>query len=248
MIRWLLPADPVIALTQVGLFAFGQRIATLVNRFVTVPFQSFWRPRRMELVVSQDPQIGPIVARVCTYSTLFTAQIALLLSVTVEDLLHGLVDRRYWEAHHVVPWIAASYVVLGLEHHFAIGMHYVKKTHWGALIGLFSLSILIVSNCLFVPRYGVLAASAATLVSLSIRSGLYLWVSQRLHPLPFELGRLSLMAAVCVVLFFAARQIDTGNIWGNLICRAACALCLLPILFGCGFFDRGEATIRVRHA
>ena len=91
---------------------------------------------------------------------------------------------------HLVPLVAAAYVVLGLEHHFATGMHYARKTVWAAGIGVFALAVMILFNLVFLPRVGILAAAAATLVGVSVRSFLFLVVSQRLYAIPFELRRL----------------------------------------------------------
>ena len=89
MLRWLLPGDPLTALAQVGLFSVGQKVGVVVNRFLTVPFNAFWRPRRMELVVQDNVQTRHILARMCTYSTVVTCQLALLVSVAAEDLIQA---------------------------------------------------------------------------------------------------------------------------------------------------------------
>ncbi len=135
MLRWLTAGDPLQALAQVGLFSAGQKIGVVVNRFVTVPFNAFWRPRRMELVIQDTEEVRQILARMCTYATLVTCQVALLLSVAAQPLLRLVVAPGYWEAYQVVPLISAAYVVLGLEHHFVTGMHYGRRTQWATLIG-----------------------------------------------------------------------------------------------------------------
>jgi O-antigen/teichoic acid export membrane protein len=240
MLRWLLVGDPVSVLAQVGLFAAGQKLGTVVNRFVTVPFNAFWRPRRMELVVQDNHDVRHILARMCTYATLATCQVALLLSVAAEDLLRLIVAPDYWDAYRVVPLIAAAYVVLGLEHHFVTGMHYARRTQWASLIGAVALIVLIVGNLMLVPRYGPLAAAASTLVSVTIRSGLFWYVSQRLYPIPFELGRLVGMGLVSLALYLVAASFRTGVLELNLVLRLACGGCLVPVLYLLRFFTRAE--------
>lgn len=240
MIRWMLAGDPVTVLAQVGLFSAGQKMGVVVNRFVTVPFNAFWRPRRMELALQDTDEVRRILARMCTYATLVTCQIALLLSVAADDILQILVAPSYWEAHRVVPWIAASYVVLGLEHHFATGMHYAGRTRWATLIGLVALGALVVSNVVVIPRFGMVAAAASTLLSVTLRSSLFLWVSQRLYAIPFELTRLATLGVVAVALFAVARWIDVPQLEWRLLVRLACACLLVPSLAVVGFFSRDE--------
>src|SRR5690606_35501161 len=100
------------------------------------------------------PETRFLLARMCTDSTLLTCQFALLISVAAEDLLTLLVEPSFVASYRVVPWIAAAYVVLSLEHHFATGMHYARRTQWAAPIGGLALAALVVSNLVIVPQYG----------------------------------------------------------------------------------------------
>ncbi len=240
LIRWMAAGDPVVVLGQVGLFAMGQKIGVIVNRFVTVPFHAFWRPRRMELVVADNAQVRHILARMCTYSTLVGVQIALLLSVSAESLLQLLLDARYWSAHQVVPLVAASYVILSLEHHFATGMHFARRTVPAIWIGVFSLMVMILVDVVWIPRAGILAAASATLLAILLRSSLFLFVSQRLYPIPFEIRRLITMGAFAVGLFLASRFVVFDSIWIGLLLRIVCGLALIPVLWWGRFFTREE--------
>jgi O-antigen/teichoic acid export membrane protein len=194
----------------------------------------------MELVVQDSAAVRRILARICTYATLATAQVALLLSVVAEPLLRALMERSYWEAHRVVPWIAAGYVVLGLEHHFATGMHYARQTAWATWIGLGSLGVLVICNWFWLPAGRVESAAIATLVSMSLRSGLFLWVSQRYYAIPYELPRLAQLTGIGVVLFLLARAIHTPWLISDLLSRGLVGSLLLPALWWSGFFTQDE--------
>lgn len=246
MIRWLLPGDPASALAQVGLFSTGQKVGVVANRFVTVPFQAFWRPRRMELVMHDTPEVRTILARICTYSTLLTAQVALLLSVVAKPVLEWLVDPSYIDAHRVVPWIAFAYVILSLEHHFATGMHYARKTHLAMWIGLASLALLIVVNLALLPRYGMEIAAMATLVSMSARTVLFLQASQKHYLIPFESSRLFMILGVSALLFGVATVWEYDRLWLELGWRIAVGLMFVPLLMAMGFFDLDERTMIAR--
>lgn len=228
LLRWLLQGDPLTVLAQVGLYSMGQRVGVVVNRFVTVPFHAFWKPRRMELVIQDTPEVRQILARICTYAMLVTCQIALLISVGAEDLLTMVLHPDYWQAHRVVPWVCLGYAVLGLEHHFGTGMLYANQTRWAPLIGLAALSAMLVADLSLVPRYGFVAAAVATVISLSVRTGLTYWVSQRAHPIPFEKGRLSLMTLLCVAIFYLAKQAELASLPAQFAVRLAIAGLLTP--------------------
>lgn len=236
LIRWLLVGDPATVLAQVGLFAAGQRIGVVVNRFVTVPFNAFWRPRRMELALQGTEEVKRILARMCTYSTLVAAQVALLLSVVVEDLLRLVVNERYWDAWRIVPVVAAAYVVLGLEHHFAVGMYHGRKTIWATWIGMVALVSVVAVDLFFLPRIGILAGAIATLVGISLRVSLILIVSQRLYPISFEFRRLACIGLCWVMLFGLSRLVNLESTILSLAVRGSCGCLFIPLLLMLRFF------------
>jgi hypothetical protein len=53
------------------------------------------------------------------------------------------------------------------------------------------------------------------------------------------------LAGVSIVLYFAARSIDSGWLTGNLLMHTAIAGGLLPVLWACRFFSLAElAAVR----
>ena len=54
-LRWFGAADPSAALVQVGLLSLGQKFGQIVDRFINVPFNAFWSPRRLELLLNDEP-------------------------------------------------------------------------------------------------------------------------------------------------------------------------------------------------
>ncbi len=240
MIRWRVPGDGLFVLSQVGLFSTGQRLSVLPNRFVTVPFLTFWRPRRMELLQDDSPVVRNILARICTYSTLFTAQAALLLSVSARGLLEAMVEKSYWDAWRVVPWLALSYVFICLEQHFTTGLQYVGKTHWATWISAVSLALLVAVNWVGLPLWGMEVAAVATLLGICLRTWLFYAVSQHYFRIPFEVGRLLGMIGVCVLLYLVSLAVPGETWWLRTAGQLLCGLALPVVLWAIGYLDTQE--------
>ena len=79
-LRWLSSPDPVVALSNVGLYALGSKFALMVDRLVGAPINSFWGPRRLELLMGGKSDSKETVARICTYGTFCSIYFALILS------------------------------------------------------------------------------------------------------------------------------------------------------------------------
>jgi len=239
-LRWFSSPDPAIALAQVGLFSLGHKFGVIINRFVTVPFNSFWGPRRLELILGKSKDSKETVARVCTYATLLTVYLALLLSSGIKSLIEIMADPRYHGAHQVVPFIALAYVALGLETHFITGILYKKKTIWSTYISLLSLGVILAWNYLFVPRYGLIGAATSNLAGFAVRGTLIYVVSQRLYPIPFELGRMAIMFITAIFLYFVSQTVSFSSPYLTFLGRVGLVALFPLVLFAVRFYTEGE--------
>ena len=238
-LRWFGAADPAVALAQVGIFSLGAKFAVIVNRFVTVPFNSFWGPRRLELVARDDPGARETVARICTYATFASTFAVLLLCAGIESVIEIIADPRYHGAHVVVPFIALGYVGLGLEPHFTTGILHRGRTSLLSGISLVSLAVALLWNWLLVPRYGLLGAATSNLAAMTVRETLIYLVARRVYPIPFELRRLALMLVTAAMVYLGCQTVSFPSPYATLLARTAIAA-LFPIALGCMGFYHGE--------
>jgi O-antigen/teichoic acid export membrane protein len=239
-LRFLSSVDPTVALTNVGLYSLGHKFGVTINRFVNVPFNSFWSPRRLELLFKDEASARQIIARVCTYATMVSAYAALLLSVGVESLLQIIADPRYVDAYMVTPFVAASYVFLGLDSHFNLAMLYRKKTLYTTYITLASLVVVILWNLLFVPKYGLLGAATSNLAGFVVRVALTYYVGKRIFPVQFEIGRLGTIGVTAVVMYLGISQVSVESPYITLLTRTAIASMYPLVLLLVGFFHGEE--------
>lgn len=239
-LRWHGAADPIVALAQIGLFSLGHKFGVMINRLFNAPFNSFWGPRRLELCLRNDPGDKKTVARICTYATMCSIYLALMLSSGIESAIEIIADPRYRDAHIVVPFVALAYVALGLETHFITGILYRKKTKWATYITICSLAVVLVWNYIFVPQYGLIGAATSNLAGFAVRVTLIYIVSQRLFPIPFELRRLVIMFIVAVLLYSVSQAISFPSPYLTFIMRTSIVAFFPVVLFLFKFYHEGE--------
>jgi len=239
-LRWSNVTDPVHALAQVGLFSLGHKFGLIINRFVTVPFNSYWNPRRMELLLSDDTESRRTVARVCTYATLVTIYAALLLSVGIKSVIEIMASPAYLEAYIVVPFVALAYVALGIETHFSAGIYYSKQTKSLTYIGILGLSVVLIWNYIFVPKYGLIGAATSNLAGFIVRTILIYKVSQRMCWIPYEIGRIGVIFIMSIMLFLLSQLIEHSSPYITFLLRTSIAMLLPFALFLVGFYTKGE--------
>jgi O-antigen/teichoic acid export membrane protein len=239
-LRWLGPADPAIALAQVGIFSLGHKFAVIINRFINAPFNSFWGPRRLQLVAEDAPGTKETIARICTYALFCTTFAALLLCAGIESVIQIMADPRYQGAHGIVPFIALTYVGLGLEPHLTTGMLHRGKTTSLTIIGMISLAVAIVWNFLLIPRFGLLGAATSNLAAMVVREVLIYRVVQRIYPIPFEIGRLLALPTVGAVLYLLCLFVHFSSPYATLMARLTLASTFPFALFVVGFYHSEE--------
>jgi O-antigen/teichoic acid export membrane protein len=239
-LRWLGSPDPAVALAQVGIFSLGDKFGLIVNRFINVPFNAFWGPRRLELLLRNDPHARDTVACMCTYAVTCSTFFALLLAAGVSSLIGVIAGEAYRECHTVVPFVALAYIAVALESHFRTGMLYQRKTHWDTWVGLLTLAVVLLWNYLFVPRYGLLAAATSNLAGFAVRVSLIYLISQQLYPIPYELGRIARMLVAACVLYTLSQLIAFPSPWLTLFARTGLVLLFPLVLFVARFYRQGE--------
>ena len=215
-LRWFGAADPATALVQVGLLSLGQKFGQIVDRFINVPFNAFWSPRRLELLLSDEPHAKETVARMCTYSCAFSIAVGLFLSCTITPVIMIMAKASYWGCQVVVPVLVLSQVAVALEMHFRTGIVYQRKTIWATIITVPSVVTILAWNIVFVPRYGLMGAATSNLAACVVRAGLAYVISQRLYYLPFELWRLSQLLLTAAALYGLSQLIEFSSPWATL--------------------------------
>jgi O-antigen/teichoic acid export membrane protein len=239
-LRWMGPADPTMALAQIGLFSLGHKFGVIVNRFVNVPFNSFWSPRKMDLLLNEGETSKETVARICTYATMISIYFALILSSGIESVIEIIADPRYRGAHIVVPFVALSYVALGLETHFLTGILYQQKTKWATYISVCSLLIVLAWNYIFVPRWGLVGAATSNLAGFVVRIALIYTISQRLFHIPFEIKRLTILFLTATILYVISQAIIFSSPYLTFITRTIFVGLFPGVLYLIGFYHEGE--------
>ncbi|HEV3119076.1 MAG TPA: oligosaccharide flippase family protein [Gemmataceae bacterium] len=239
-LRWFTSPDPAAALALVGVFSLGHKFGLIVNRFINVPFNSFWGPRRLELLLHDEAHAKETVARMCTYATAVSVFFALLVTANIAPVVALAVGPGYESCAVVVPFVALAYIAMAVESHFKTGILLKRKTIWDTWISVVALAVILLWNYLFVPRFGLVGAATSNLAGFVVRLGLIYYVSQRLYAIPFELGRLGVLLVTAAGWYGVSQFFTYSSPWLTLCVRTGFVLLFPAVLFCCRFFRAGE--------
>ena len=196
MDRWML--GEWSTMEEAGIYSVAFKIGSIVM-FVNSAFGQAWSPMAIK-VMNENPDNYKIL-----FSKLFTYLLALLLIVGAgtglfaTEFLHITTPKPYWSADNATIWVCMGLVFSGTTQLTALGISISKKTKFFTYIAWITAALNFGINYLLIPVWGALGSAIATTLTYIVLSGGYLYVSQKLHPLPLQHSRLLILIAFLAI-------------------------------------------------
>jgi O-antigen/teichoic acid export membrane protein len=192
--------DLFVTRGEVGLYQMGYNFGQGV-KFATSAFEPAWGP----FVYAQlgQPEAKRTLARVATHVFMFFAGAALAVAVLGGDLLALLTPRNpaFRAAAPVIPVVALAYLLHGVFLLTSIGIGIEKKARYYPMVTAAAAAANVAANFMLIPRFGMMGAAWATVLSYAVMAALGFTISRRLFPIPFEGGRWLAAAAIAAALY-----------------------------------------------
>lgn len=225
-------------LSEVGVYSLGYKFGMGISILITSPFLLFWAAYMYEIAKMENAK--EIFSRIQLYFTFILIFSALGLSVIADDLIRIMSPSKYWDASKVLPIIALSYVFLGLNYFFHIGMNLTKKTAYRAYGVGISAILNLALNFLLIPPYGAMGAAWATLLSFIFMAAMNYFFSQRLYPINYEYSRVFKMLAIALVIFGFSKILPATSLTLDIMLKTILFINFPLILWMVDFYREEE--------
>lgn len=192
--RWML--GTMSDNTQVGLFSIAFKLSSLLV-FVNFAFGQAWSPFAIK-IYADHKDYKAIFSRILSFLFFGLSLIGIGLALFAKELLWLLTPESYWPAATIIGFLAMGMVLHGTTQVTALGISLEKKTHLISAAAWLTAVINFVLNLLLIPIWGALGSGVAIFFSYAILTGLYLYWTQRLHPIPLEAKKL--IFSLCIIL------------------------------------------------
>jgi len=204
LMSWLLDMETV------GMYGANYKFGSVLLLLVTA-FRTAWMP--FFLKVAGEPEAKRIYSKVLTMFTLVAVMVIVTAGMFAAEIqripLPGnrtLIGAKYWAGVSIIPIILTSYLFYGWYVNFMVGIYIEKKSQWMIVFTGLGAVVNVLSNLYLMPRYGMMGAAFATLLSymvLAFSTGL---ANHRFYPVPYEYPKLILLlfylAAMLLVWYF----------------------------------------------
>ncbi len=192
-------------LNEVGVYTLAYTFG-MVMYLVTASISQAWSPLFYD-VARSGPEGQRVLGRLFSGLSLLLVAIAIFGSLIAQDVVHHLLDRRYWSAGRLVPWIIAGYLFHALYSTLQPSLFQARRVAFLWVVSGVALVANIGLNFLWIPRWGMYGAAYATTAAYVIEAGMIYVYAQRVYPLAVSRSRLATALAIfCGVLWVTQAQ------------------------------------------
>lgn len=210
-LEWWLPAnfyEGRSSLYAIGVFSVAYKYAIIMSlaiqafRFAAEPF----------FFSNAKEKNSPILfANVNHYFVIVTSFILLAVTINIDLLKLIAGGSAYYEGLITVPMLLSGYLFLGVYYNMSIWFKLTDKTYIGTLITVGGALLTIALNFLFIPVWGYVGSSWASLICyLSMAIACYL-AGQKYYPIPYKISAGLAYILLAVGLIYASTLITFQN-------------------------------------
>jgi O-antigen/teichoic acid export membrane protein len=227
-------------LDDVGVYSLGYKFAFMIPVLIGGPFFMSWSVRMFYVFEEEGGE--KVYARTLTYYTSVLLMFLLFLSVTIKGVIEITAAERvgYYGAYLVVPFIGLGYVMREFSDFFKGVLLIKRRTSFVGMNTLIAAVVCTVLYLILIPAYDQAGAAWATLLTFSTMALCMYVVSQRIHKVPYEFGRIAVMAGLAGALFAGLSFVDLADPYLDVLLKGALSLSFYPILYLFGFFTADE--------
>ncbi len=228
---------------MVGLYSIGYKFGTLVNILILGPFLLIWEPKSYE--VAQGHDASAKLGKVFSVLLALLLFMAVALTGTSREIVQILTAEKYHAAWQIIPLVAFSYVLFGMDSIVRVGLLVHKRTKIILLVVLIACAINIAGNRILIPYMGMQGAAWSTLVTFAVLVFLDGLFARKYLPVTFEWKKLAILTGTAGLILIILLTIHVSNHFWSIILKGL-VLCFFPLsLFLTGFISKGNiATLR----
>ncbi len=218
----------------VAIYSMGYKVGMMMDMGFVTPFSSAFTPVKYKAITEEDGT--KTINRIYGMYNYIGSIVVLGISLFAKIIILVLSSSQYIKALYIVPIIAFSYYLFGLQMFNNIGLHYANKTIKNSFVLFISALVNIILNILLIPKAGIYGAAIATFGSFLLSNLLYYYYSRKYYDL--ILDQKKPLYYLFIIAIFYAISLVLSKLIGNMFINSIVNLLLIGIY--------GYVCIRVR--
>lgn len=196
---------------QLGIYGAASKIA-MIMALITQAFRYAYEPFVFGKAKENDNR--ETYAKVMKYFVIFTL-FAYLVVIGYLDILKFIIGRDYWEGLRVVPIVMIGTMMYGIYFNLSFWYKLTDKTIWGAYFSGIGCTVLIISNIIFVPRFGYMACAWSGITGYGTSMLISYFVGQKVYRINYPIGEMAKYLVLSIILnvgmYFSNKYLPDGG-------------------------------------
>jgi len=224
---------------EVGLYNLGYKVAGVLNMFLIQSFTLGLLPSAYKMYGQKGDK--RYYSKMLTYFMFVLCWSGLGLSLFSKEVIKLLaLNPDYWAAYTVVPVIVLAYVFSGGKSVTSLGMYLTGKTRFIAYNTIFAMLLNIGLNFLLIPKYGMMGAAIATLITFIVLYVISQIMSNRFYKIPFDNRKILNLLLLSIVLYFIPYLFYDMRLITNIIVKILILISFPFLLYMFNFYEEIE--------
>mgnify|MGYP003520497582 FL=1 len=218
------------AMQQLGIYSANVKLGVLMTIFIQM-FRFASEP--FFFGHAKDRNAPALYAKVMTYFVIFCLLIFLCVMFYMDVLQHfvGRDGSDYREGLRIVPIILIANMFLGIVFNLSIWFKLSDKTYYGTIIAIIGSIMTLLCFFILIPRIGYMGAAIAHLVCYGVMMIVSYFWGQRVLPIPYQVGRITIYCIVAAILFFVSTLTSEFGVVLKLSLNTLMILMFIVIVF-----------------
>lgn len=218
------------AMQQLGIYSANFKLGVLMTIFIQM-FRFASEP--FFFGHAKDRNAPTLYAKVMTYFVIFCLLIFLGVMFYMDILQHfvGRNGSDYREGLRIVPIILIANMFYGIVFNLSIWFKLSDKTYYGTIIAVIGSIVTLLCFFILIPRIGYMGAAIAHLACYTVMMSVSYFWGQRVMPIPYQIGRITIYCIVAAILFFVSTLTSEMSALLKLSLNTMMILMFLGIVF-----------------
>ena len=218
------------AMQQLGIYSANFKLGVLMTIFIQM-FRFASEP--FFFGHAKDRNAPTLYAKVMTYFVIFCLLIFLGVMFYMDILQHfvGRTGSDYREGLVIVPIILIANMLYGIVFNLSIWFKLSDKTYYGTIIAVIGSIVTLLCFFILIPRIGYMGAAIAHLACYTVMMSVSYFWGQRIMPIPYQIGRITIYCIVAAILFFVSTLTSEMSALLKLSLNTMMILMFLGIVF-----------------
>ncbi|MDY6853829.1 MAG: oligosaccharide flippase family protein [Thermodesulfobacteriota bacterium] len=207
------------SLQEVGLYAMGYKVGTIVNILIAQPFNLAW-PQQIK-PISEKSDGDKIFTKVLTYYFFVSGFVVLVLLIFLDEIFAILLNPEFEASKGIVFLICISYLLNGSYNILIVGLFLNKKTKYQPIIYGIAAILNLCLNLFFIPKYGMYGAAFTTLLCYALIPILTHLFAKKYYHFRVEYLRILVFFLSIFVVYLLGKSIDFDSIVYTILLKSS---------------------------